>query len=91
MHGRCIFNQHIKFSEECFMFEKIAAYIAEQLAISVDEITPESTFDELGIDSLDTVEMIMELENALNISLDLDDQKISNVGEFAAFVESKMD
>ncbi|MBO6053944.1 MAG: acyl carrier protein [Oscillospiraceae bacterium] len=73
------------------MFEKIAAYIAEQLAISVDEITPESTFDELGIDSLDTVEMIMELENALNISLDLDDQKISNVGEFAAFVESKMD
>ena len=73
------------------MFEKIAVYIAEQLAISVDEITPESTFDELGIDSLDTVEMIMELENALNISLDLDDQKISNVGEFAAFVESKMD
>ncbi len=73
------------------MFEKIAAYIAEQLAISVDEITPESTFDELGIDSLDTVEVIMELENALNITLDLDDQKISNVGEFAAFVESKMD
>ena len=71
------------------MFEKIQAYLANQLDISPDDITPETTFESLGIDSLDTVEMVMDLEDELGIELELED-KIATVGELVAFVESKM-
>ena len=71
------------------MFEKIAKYLAEQMDISMDEITPETTFESLGIDSLDTVEMVMDLEDELGIELELE-EKIATVGELVAFVESKL-
>ena len=44
------------------MFEKIQAYLASQLDIPADEITRDTTFESLGVDSLDTVEMVMDLE-----------------------------
>jgi acyl carrier protein len=72
------------------MFEKIAAYLAEQLDVSVDEITMDTTFESLGIDSLDTVEMVMDLEADLGVDLELD-EKVSTVGELVEFVESKLD
>ncbi len=71
------------------MFEKIANYLAEQLDIAVETITTDTTFESLGIDSLDTVEMVMDLEDELGIELELED-KISTVGELVAFVESKL-
>ena len=71
------------------MFEKIAAYLAEQLAISVDEITADTTFDALGVDSLDTVEMVMDLEEELGVDLEINDQ-ITTVGELVAYVESRV-
>ena len=43
------------------MFEKIQSYLANQLDISPDDITRDTTFESLGIDSLDTVEMVMDL------------------------------
>ena len=45
------------------MFEKLANYAAKQLELDATEITPDSTFESLGIDSLDVVEMIMDLES----------------------------
>ena len=72
------------------MFEKIAKYLAEQMDISVDDITPDTTFESLGIGSLDTVEMVMDLEDELGVELELED-KVNTVGELAAFVESKLD
>ena len=71
------------------MFKKIAAYLAEQLDIAVEEITPETTFESLGVDSLDTVEMIMDLEDELGVELELE-EKIATIGELVAFVESKL-
>ncbi|MBQ1281702.1 MAG: acyl carrier protein [Oscillospiraceae bacterium] len=71
------------------MFEKISEYLAKQLDVSVDSITEETTFETLGVDSLDIVEMVMDLEESLGIELELDD-KITTVGELAAFVESKL-
>lgn len=71
------------------MFEKIAKYLAEQLDIAVETISPDTTFESLGIDSLDTVEMIMDLEDELGVELELE-EKIATVGELAAFVESKL-
>ena len=54
------------------MYEKLVSYAANQLELNPDEITRESTFESLGIDSLDIVEMIMDLESELGIdSLDI--------------------
>lgn len=72
------------------MFEKIQAYLANQRDISPDDITPETTFESLGIDSLDTVEMVMDLEEQLGVDLELE-EKLATVGELVDFVESKLD
>ncbi len=72
------------------MFEKLAAYAAKQLEIDVSEITPESTFESLGIDSLDMVEMIMDLESELGVELEMEDQKITTFQELADFIETKV-
>ena len=72
------------------MFEKLAKYASKQLELDVTEITPDSTFESLGIDSLDVVEMIMDLETELGVELEMEDQQISTFGELAQFIESKL-
>ena len=72
------------------MFEKLVSYAVKQLELDASEITPDSTFESLGIDSLDVVEMIMDLESELGVELDLEDQKIATFGELAAFIDSKV-
>ena len=72
------------------MFNKLANYAAKQLELDVSEITPDSTFESLGIDSLDIVEMIMDLESELGIELDMEDQKIATFQELADFIDSKL-
>ena len=72
------------------MFEKLASYAARQLDIEVSEIQPESTFESLGIDSLDVVEIVMDLESELGIELDFEGQNITTFQEMADFVESKL-
>ena len=72
------------------MYEKLVSYAAQQLEMDVSEITPDSTFESLGIDSLDIVEMIMDLENELGVELDVEDQKITNFQELADFIDSKI-
>ena len=72
------------------MYEKLVNFAAKQLELDVEEITPDSTFESLGIDSLDIVEMVMDLESELGIELDMEDQKIATFGELAEFIESKL-
>ncbi|MCI7639697.1 MAG: acyl carrier protein [Clostridiales bacterium] len=72
------------------MFEKLKSYAARQLELDASEITPDSTFESLGIDSLDVVEMIMDLESELGVELELEDQKITTFQELADFIESKL-
>ena len=72
------------------MYEKLVNFAAKQLELDKDEITPDSTFESLGIDSLDIVEMIMDLETELGIELDLEDQKITTFRELADFIEAKL-
>lgn len=71
------------------MFEKIAARLAEQLEIPVEKITPESTLQTLEIDSLDVVELVLDLGDELGIELEVD-QKINTVGELAALLEKQL-
>lgn len=70
------------------VFEAIAELVAERVEKDVSEITPESSFKELGIDSLDTVELLMNLEDKLDMEIELD-QKVETIGELVAFIESK--
>ena len=72
------------------MYEKLVKYAAKQLELEASEIKPDSTFESLGIDSLDIVEMIMDLESELGVELDMEDQKITTFQELADFVESKL-
>ena len=72
------------------MFEKLANYAAKQLELDIDDIKPESTFESLGIDSLDVVEMIMDLESELGVELEMEDQKITTFQELADFIENKL-
>ena len=69
-------------------FDAIAEVIAERTGCEVSAIKPESTFTELGIDSLDTVELLMNLEDKLGIEIKLD-QVISTVGDLDQFIQSK--
>jgi acyl carrier protein len=71
------------------VFQAIAELIAERNDCDVSEITAESTFQDLGIDSLDTVEMLMKLEDKIGVEIELD-QKVETVGELVAFIEGKM-
>ena len=72
------------------MYEKLVSYAAQQLELNPDDITPNSTFESLGVDSLDIVEMIMDLEGELGIELDMEDQKIATFQELADFIDSKL-
>ena len=72
------------------MYEKLVNYDAKQLELDAAQITPDSTFESLGIDSLDVVEMIMDLESELGVELEMEDQKIETFQELADFIDSKV-
>ncbi|MGI5970111.1 MAG: acyl carrier protein [Oscillospiraceae bacterium] len=71
------------------VFEEIAKLIAEHNDCDPGEITMESSFKELSIDSLDTVEMLMKLEDIVGKEIELD-RKMETVGELVSFVEEKL-
>ncbi len=70
-------------------FGELATLIAEHIETDVSSIKQETTFESLGIDSLETVEMIMELEEKLGVELELE-EKLETVGDFFGFVQSKV-
>ena len=71
---------------------KVKAIIADKLGVEESQVTNEANFQtDLGADSLDTVEMIMEFEKEFGIEIpDEDTQKIATVGEAIAYVENKL-
>lgn len=69
---------------------RVKAIIVDKLGVDENEVTPEASFtNDLGADSLDTVELIMELEKEFNIAIP-DDQadKIITVGDAIAYIEN---
>jgi acyl carrier protein len=75
--------------EKIMVFEKIAGMISEHFSIDINTITEDTTFESLGIDSLDTVEMVMQLEEDLGIEIELE-EKMATIGELAKFIETKL-
>jgi len=72
--------------------EKIKAVIAEQLGVKPEEVTDQAKFvDDLGADSLDTVELVMALEEEYGIEIpDEDAEKLTTVGEAIKYIEEKL-
>jgi len=72
--------------------EKVKDIISEQLGVKKEEIKPESSFiDDLGADSLDTVEVVMALEEEFGIEIpDEDAEKITTVGQSVKYIEDKL-
>jgi acyl carrier protein len=69
---------------------RVKAIIVDKLGVDESEVTPTASFtNDLGADSLDTVELIMEFEKEFNIAIP-DDQaeKIGTVGEAIAYIEA---
>jgi acyl carrier protein len=71
--------------------ERVKKIISEQLGVEEDEVTPEASFvEDLGADSLDTVELVMALEEEFGIEIpDEDAEKILTVGKALDYIKEK--
>ncbi|MHC4321288.1 MAG: acyl carrier protein [Planctomycetota bacterium] len=69
--------------------EKVKEIIVKQMGVNKDQVTPETSFiNDLGADSLDTVELVMELEDAFDVSIpDEDAEKIQTVGDAINYIK----
>ena len=70
---------------------KVKEIIINKLGVEDSQITPEASFtNDLGADSLDTVELVMEFEKAFNLQIpDEDAEKIATVGDAVKYIKSK--
>ncbi len=68
---------------------RVAEIIADQLGVNIDEVTSEASFvDDLGADSLDTVELVMALEEEFEIEIpDEDAEKITTVKDALTYIK----
>lgn len=75
------------------IFEKIAALLAEQFSVDVDSITMDTSFEDLGADSLDIVELSMALEEEFGVSEMSEEEisAISTVGDLVNYLQNKLD
>ena len=71
--------------------ERVKKIVCDQMGTTPDKVTPETSFiNDLGADSLDTVELVMEFEDEFDISIpDEDAEKIQTVGNAIEYIESK--
>ena len=71
--------------------QKVKEIVVQQLGVNEDQVTPEASFiEDLGADSLDTVELVMAFEEEFNIEIpDEDAEKITTVKQAIDYVQSK--
>lgn len=71
--------------------EKVKGIIVDQLGVTEDQVTREAKFiEDLGADSLDTVELVMAFEDEFGISVpDEEAEKLTSVGEVITYIDSK--
>jgi acyl carrier protein len=73
-------------------FDRVKKIIVERLGVDESEVTLEASFkDDLGADSLDVVELVMELEDEFDLEIsDEEAEKIGKVGEVVAYIQSQL-
>ena len=75
------------------IFEKLAALLSEQFGVDVDSITMDTSFEDLGADSLDIVEVTMAVEEEFGLE-DMDEEDlsgISTVADLVRYLKSKLE
>lgn len=79
-------------AEEKSIDEKVRKIISDQLGVDAEEVTPDASFvDDLGADSLDTVELVMAFEEEFHIEIpDEDAEKIAKVQDAINYIKDKM-
>jgi acyl carrier protein len=75
--------------EKSQTLEKIAALIAEDRDIDIASIRRETTFEELGLDSLDTVELVMAFEEQFGISIEVNED-LQTIGDVVDLIDSSI-
>lgn len=71
------------------VFEKVKEIVVEQLGLEGNEITEETSFDSLGVDSLDLFQIIIEIEEAFNIQIE-NAEEMKTVKDAIKYIESKI-
>jgi len=69
------------------MFETVAQILHNNRGISLDKITPTATFGDLGLDSLDVVDLVMVFEDEFGVTIELN-ENIKTVGDVAELIQS---
>ncbi len=71
--------------------EKVKEIIIEQLGVTAEQVTPQASFiEDLGADSLDTVELVMAFEEEFGVEVpDEDAEKLQKVGDVVKYIEEK--
>jgi len=75
------------------VIERVTKVVVDRLGVDESEVKLEASFrDDLGADSLDVVELVMELEEEFDMQIDDEDaEKIATVGDAVTFIQSKVD
>ena len=68
------------------IYEKIAEIISDKMAIDVDDITKDATFESLKIDSLDMVEIVMDIEEEFDVSVE-EAENLKSVADLVKYIE----
>ncbi|MGB4588791.1 MAG: acyl carrier protein [Clostridiaceae bacterium] len=71
------------------ILERVQAVLAKELSLNAGDILLESNFEDLGIDSLDLVELIMQLEDEFDIAID-EAEKLKTVNDVVEYISSKV-
>ena len=73
------------------MLERIISYLSEQLDIPAEDINRDTTFESLHLDSLDMVEMVMDMEEELGVDFEMEGKlNVETIGELADLIEEKL-
>ncbi|MGX9133632.1 acyl carrier protein [Rummeliibacillus sp. JY-2-4R] len=74
------------------VIERVTKVVVDRLGVDESEVKLEASFrDDLGADSLDVVELVMEFEEEFDLQIDDEDaEKIATVGDAVSFIESKI-
>ena len=72
------------------VFEKITALLAERLECEAAEIKMETEFSTLGIDSLDVMELLMNLEEEFDTEIEMGENKVNTVSDLVKLIEEKL-